>query len=931
MSVTITVLPEASDNLEQALKNLRTLQADSIPSPFQQAVDISRHLMADIYCTVLYLLTDDRENLYITENVYCDPPNLREQLKDMQSGQGIGGYIMREGVLIVENITLHPRLQGSSNGRPLSNKFVRDNKIKAFVGLRVGTQAHPLGILFLNWTSEQVFETEQLITLRKWSDYLAELVTNIRSGMETKFFQREAQRFENLIFSLSSRQSHIDLSTEIRRILSSRNHNFSDIRIYLRKPYEQWAEFVLESENLQETLVTKPTHIVEFKDLVHHFASSQHDKTIYKRRLFGVASAHLVAPIHVGGNCVGFVLSRAPDISIPREIFTVELERTARELGILIRDVDTTHALVSLREISTSLAENYDLDEIGTTLSREISKSLRLLDSITVYYQAEADEPFRYSQAGVRNEIPMSSFPPHNDNAIIDLLGHSDPIFGDTRLVDNTFCREEGFRTSAAFPLRMMSGEDQGRNFGIMFFNYRIRNHIFDDAERNLLGLYSESATTAFNRAIQHQRAQREKRHLQTVKELAFAIKIHDPNEVIDMILTKVKEAFAGAAHNFALVEYDREREMLIISPMILEKFYRITLKGTAQKGEPFIQNVSRKVGLVGRLLKSSEEFLLATDLQKAPPKDYIKAIESTDSQLCVRVSENAALVIESDLPNAFNKRDHIALLQLIADYAAIAMQRAKELRAYQLSQEQLWLEEVGNLSTGLIHETKTIKANIQTAVSEMIKMTKDFQFEQRYAKQIERLDRVDVKISELNESLKDFINSHKLRLEETKLTEIIDACIGDVDEHLQQVQIVKESQRMESIVNVDRVWIRLVINNLLMNACRAIVKCGHEGQIRIRAKTRNNRVYLYVSDNGIGIHHTKREEIFKLGYSEGEVEDKQKHGIGLSFSRSIAARHGGRLYVHKSAPRKGSTFCLELPLVENASLNGKRQKKVSQ
>lgn len=71
-----------------------------------------------------------------------------------------------------------------------------------------------------------------------------------------------------------------------------------------------------------------------------------------------------------------------------------------------------------------------------------------------------------------------------------------------------------------------------------------------------------------------------------------------------------------------------------------------------------------------------------------------------------------------------------------------------------------------------------------------------------------------------------------------------------------------------------------------------------------------DDRVRLYVADNGIGIAPARREEIFGIFYQVDR--SRGGTGIGLAVVRKAAERMGGSVGV-ESAPGKGSTFWLEL------------------
>jgi signal transduction histidine kinase len=79
-----------------------------------------------------------------------------------------------------------------------------------------------------------------------------------------------------------------------------------------------------------------------------------------------------------------------------------------------------------------------------------------------------------------------------------------------------------------------------------------------------------------------------------------------------------------------------------------------------------------------------------------------------------------------------------------------------------------------------------------------------------------------------------------------------------------------------------------------------------------------NGSVNLEVRDRGIGIAANEHEKIFEKFYRCGDplVHNVKGSGLGLSLVRHIARAHGGEVLV-ESAPDKGSTFTIALPLVQ--------------
>jgi signal transduction histidine kinase len=77
--------------------------------------------------------------------------------------------------------------------------------------------------------------------------------------------------------------------------------------------------------------------------------------------------------------------------------------------------------------------------------------------------------------------------------------------------------------------------------------------------------------------------------------------------------------------------------------------------------------------------------------------------------------------------------------------------------------------------------------------------------------------------------------------------------------------------------------------------------------------------VTLRVRDQGIGISPSERKRIFKRFYRiPGAMSTRVKGtGLGLFIVRSVVAHHGGKVFVESDGAGQGSTFIVQLPVVE--------------
>jgi PAS domain S-box-containing protein len=105
---------------------------------------------------------------------------------------------------------------------------------------------------------------------------------------------------------------------------------------------------------------------------------------------------------------------------------------------------------------------------------------------------------------------------------------------------------------------------------------------------------------------------------------------------------------------------------------------------------------------------------------------------------------------------------------------------------------------------------------------------------------------------------------------------------------------------------------LRQVLSNLLSNA---IKYSPEQGQITVSGRYDDQRVYVAVSDQGIGIPAGERDRIFDRFYRVESALSRrtQGAGLGLYLAKSVIEAHHGRIWV-ASHPGQGSTFVFSLP-----------------
>ena len=111
-----------------------------------------------------------------------------------------------------------------------------------------------------------------------------------------------------------------------------------------------------------------------------------------------------------------------------------------------------------------------------------------------------------------------------------------------------------------------------------------------------------------------------------------------------------------------------------------------------------------------------------------------------------------------------------------------------------------------------------------------------------------------------------------------------------------------------------DRDRLRQVLGNLVDNGLKYSRPEG--GEVIISVREEQDRLWVRVSDEGVGIAEEDLPHIFDTAYRAPDARSfrRKGSGLGLAIVKRIVEQHGGEIQV-QSRPGEGTTFSFDLPL----------------
>ena len=229
-------------------------------------------------------------------------------------------------------------------------------------------------------------------------------------------------------------------------------------------------------------------------------------------------------------------------------------------------------------------------------------------------------------------------------------------------------------------------------------------------------------------------------------------------------------------------------------------------------------------------------------------------------------------------------------------------------------------LAALGTLAAGLAHEIKNPLTSLLTFSRHLERKFDDPNFRERFGSVVPReLERINGIVERLLELARPARMSFTLARLPELLERAVDLYADQLDD--KRIEVAREYARDVPPIQADKDALYRVFVNLVANALDAMPRGGRltlragwavSGDPLPSARRRPaNRVRVEVEDTGTGIEPSETDRIFNPFYTTRDSGT----GLGLALAHKIVQDHGGRISFN-SAPRRGTTFTIVLPLI---------------
>lgn len=156
-------------------------------------------------------------------------------------------------------------------------------------------------------------------------------------------------------------------------------------------------------------------------------------------------------------------------------------------------------------------------------------------------------------------------------------------------------------------------------------------------------------------------------------------------------------------------------------------------------------------------------------------------------------------------------------------------------------------------------------------------------------------------------------------------LEEIVQECIESSSPAFESsdIQLALSTDRVAP-VRGHRVRLVQVVDNLISNALK-FTPSG--GRVDVRLHAVDGSAVIEVQDTGLGISHNEQQRLFERFFRSSQATKNQipGSGLGLTISKAIVERHGGRIEV-ESSEGVGTTVRVRLPISSEKLVHSARE-----
>jgi len=544
-----------------------------------------------------------------------------------------------------------------------------------------------------------------------------------------------------------------------------------------------------------------------------------------------------------------------------------EVGRLARSLVRLERDgLEKLGELRTLLETSNAVVRSLEPHAVVGKIIHEVR---RLVD-------VQAAAVLLPDEKGVLHVLESSGLSEHYDHSLslspeqvssppVQALREGKPVQKLLGPHTSSLSYEEGFRSILAIPIMSRHAG------GVVLLVHRIEPRPFNQNEIDLLLMFANYATLAWEHAVLYERSDERLREVARENERLYQQASEEKQKL---------EAIMGSMSDGLVL--------------------------TGIDGTVLYANLgaSTMTGLPSEALEGRTISVLYNALRTA-------AVDPADCERALVQAEHAEAteVVVEIRRNGQRRAIHMRLFD-VGDESGRPIGRGLLLR--DMTRERELDEFKTTLLAAVGHELRTplaaIKGHASTLLQEDVTWSPADQrhFLQTISGEADRLAQLVSNLLDLSRQEAGLLSLNRVP---ARVLDLVAKTIERLSS--QGVTIAMHIPDKLPLVNVDSARIEVVLHNLVANAL-----VYGEGEVRITAERRDDGIVVSVADNGTGIAPDELPHVFERFYRarHGHQKHSGGTGLGLTICKAFIEAHGGVIWAESSV--RGVTISFSLPLV---------------
>jgi two-component system nitrogen regulation sensor histidine kinase NtrY len=265
-----------------------------------------------------------------------------------------------------------------------------------------------------------------------------------------------------------------------------------------------------------------------------------------------------------------------------------------------------------------------------------------------------------------------------------------------------------------------------------------------------------------------------------------------------------------------------------------------------------------------------------------------------TSLQIRVNKEDTQTFIIQTSTTKTFNQEYYIILLDSIQ-------------KVVEKKEKDAWINLMKVISHELLNSLTPIRSLSQN-LNELV------QQETLSAEDLDDIKQSVATMHNRSNHLQEFVESYRKlamlpspKKEKTELSELIENCLNIMQPLFKNQHIsVVNSIGFKRWIMVDKNQMEQVFINLFTNSMHALDEREIK-EITISAEVKEKRIYIIITDTGMGIDAEIEDKIFLPFFTTR----KDGAGIGLTLSKNIIEAHGGYLAFENNENQTKFTVCL--------------------